>query len=687
MGSRTLAFAATCIWVAACAPATASSLTAGNSAGGPRQVAPFDSATTMTEARQLELASLPASELRRQLDAVIAAHPDDIVAHLLRAGAENELGDGSAALRDLEPVIAAATPDNRAFVFSVRSEALMQIGRFEEALADGERAVAADANDPQALFARGWARHLSGKGDAQALRDIEAGLAKEPDDAVALSRRGVLFLALDEPQRALPDLQRAMTLAPRNASIRVDRAAGLLEQGQVDAARAQLDEAVRFAPETAVAWSMRAQLDLSQGQADAAIADASRALELPDDTSSLSAAWLSRATAWGLKGDYAKMLADLDKGSAIDPARAEFPALRGAYEMETGQLAAAKATFTRALALDPKCVMCLSQRALAEAGLNERDAALADAREAVKLAPGLPAPHSLLGNVLAQLGEHRAAIEEFDAALAIDPTDDVLWIRRAEAQEALKDHAAAIEGLTHVLEHGHSTHVGELMNYRAISWYGAGDLPHAIADFRSAAALLPKDAEARRFLGRALEDSDDLDGAAAAYAQSLALEPDGNTASSLGRVRMYSGHFAEAVEPYRTFVRIGKTSPAYTVLWLYLSRIRANAADEGPARTELASLAPPHDPRVWTDSLTDFMLGRIDASALQQRAGDGPADKRPGQRCEADYYVAEVELAHGHRAAALLLLDEAVRICPPTFNEAHAAKAERKLQDVAATTK
>jgi tetratricopeptide (TPR) repeat protein len=687
MRSRVLAFAATCIWLAACAPATASSVTAGNSAGGPRQVAPLNGASTLTEAVQLELAALPAAELRRRLDAVIAAHPEDVVARLLRAGAENELGDGSAALRDLEPVIAAATPDNRAFVFSVRSEALMQIGRFEEALADGERAVAADANDPQALFARGWAMHLSRKSETQALRDIEAGMAKEPDDAVALSRRGVLFLALDDPQRALPDLQRAMTLAPRNASIRVDLAAALMAQGQVDAARAQLDEAVRFAPETAIAWSMRAQLELSLGHADAAIADASRALELPDDTGSLSASWLSRATAWGMKGDYAKMLADLDKGSAIDPARAEFPALRGAYEMETGQLAAAKATLTHALAIDPACVTCLAERALAEARLDDRDAALADARAAMKPAPGTPAPHPLIGNVLAQLGEFPDAIKEFDAALIIDPTNEAIWIARAEAQEELKNHAAAIEGYTHVLERGQSPHSGEVLNSRGIAWYHAGDLAHAIADFRRAAALLPKDAEPLRFLGRALEDSDDLAGAAAAYSQSLALETDGMTAGSLGRMQRFSGHFADAVEPYRTFVRVGKTSQAYAVLWLYLSRIRASAADEGSARTELASLAPPHDPRVWTDSLTDFMLGRIDATTLQQRADDGLVEKRTGYHCEADYYIAEVELAHGRRAIALPLLDEAARICPPTFHEANAAKAERKLQDVAATTK
>jgi peptide/nickel transport system permease protein len=63
-----------------------------------------------------------------------------------------------------------------------------------------------------------------------------------------------------------------------------------------------------------------------------------------DDVAVRSDAYYARASAWAAKGDYAKMLADLDKGAAIDPTRADFLRIRGTYENQASQPEAAKAT-------------------------------------------------------------------------------------------------------------------------------------------------------------------------------------------------------------------------------------------------------------------------------------------------------------------------------------------------------
>jgi len=671
------------MWLVAIAPARAAGATADIGHGIPRLAEPLRGATALTQAQQFELAAQPPAARRRSLDTVLAAHPDDALAHLIRAIAESELRDGAAALRDLEPVVLASTPRNRAFVFAARSEALLRMGRTDEGLADGERAIAADADDPQARLARGWALHMADKDDAEALRDIEASLAREPDNPVALARRGVLRQTLGDPERALADLRRASELAPRKPGIRVQLAETLAVQHQPEAARAQLDEAIRFAPDDESAWTTRARWEALDGNAAAAIADATRALELDGTARDKADAHLSRAIAWDLEKDYEKMLADLAEGEALNPRDASFASRRGIHEREQGQLTAAKATLTHALVLDPDCAICLSERALAEAQVGERESALADAQKAVEMAPGLAVCHLLYGNVLQKLQDFPAAIAQFDAAVTLDPADPAPRVNRGEAREAMGEHAAAIAEYTLILERFPSSFTGVVLVDRGYARYSAGDLPHAIADFRGAAAALPKDAESRLALGLALEKSGDFAGAADAYAQSLVLHEDDAAAYRLGRMLIYSGRLADAAEPLRTSLRNGKSTSLYVPLWIYLSRLRAQASDESAARTELARLAPPHDPRTWTDLLADYMLGRIDEAALKQHADDGPVDKRIGWRCEADYYAAEIELAHGRRSQALPLLAQAVRICPADFFEAIAAQAESLLQNAA----
>jgi lipoprotein NlpI len=109
-------------------------------------------------------------------------------------------------------------------------------------------------------------------------------------------------------------------------------------------------------------------------------------------------------------------------------------------------------------------------------------------------------------------------------------------------------------------------------------------------------------------------------------------------------------------------------------------RGRANPADEPAAKAELALAGKAHQPDAWTDTLVDLILGKTTLeSALVEAAGAETDKLRAGRRCEADYYVAEQSLMHGQDEAASHLLDEAHRVCPSSYFEAHALDAERRL--------
>ena len=149
----------------------------------------------------------------------------------------------------------------------------------------------------------------------------------------------------------------------------------------------------------------------------------------------------------------------------------------------------------------------------------------------------------------------------------------------------------------------------------------------------------------------------------------------------------YSGQFRQSIDSYRE--RAAQPDAySYAPLWLFIMRIQADPADEAAARTELATLAPPEQPRAWRDTLVDLMLGKTTLDAALAEADAASTDRlRAGQRCEADYYAAEQMLAHGQDTASNSLLEEAHSVCPATYIEAGAIVAEQRRQAARATTR
>lgn len=691
MGSRRLAISAAwlCVAFAGAARATGVSSTLDRF----MTLAPWQHSALVDPAARESLERLPAVERRKRLDALLGADPEDLMARMLRATAEYELGEDTAALVDLDRLPDSGTLADAA-ILGLRAEVLLDLGRAAEALDASERALAADpGNEFVSLhFAHAWALHLVRHDDAQALRELDQALAGAPDEAVGFWRRSQVLSALDQDERALADLRQAVALDPRQPGWHVDLADGLVNLGQVDAARPAYDEAIRLAPLDARAWARRSRLDIGQGRWDAALDDATRALALDGRPEDQADAYWSRAMTWWRRIDEAQAIADLARGETVAPRRTELPLLRGEIALYRLDWAAAKAAMAHAIELDAGCAVCLSGRAVAEARLGERDAALADARRAAEIAPRNWPVRNDFGLVLQILKDYPGALEQFDLAIrldgegkaaAIDDFDVAAWTGRADVHEAMGDHATALREYTALLERLSPSERYIVLKRRAMVYAALGDNPRAIADMRSVMALTPRDPMAPLGLGWLLARSGDLSGAADAYGASRAVREDTRTAQLQADALFDAGRIGEVAEPARVALPGNARRSTYYAVWIYVSRLRARVVDEAAARRELATLAPPHDPRVWSDSLVDFLEGRIDLATLQQRAEDGSADARPGSHCEADFYAAEVALAHGRRDQAMPLLAEAVRTCPSTFFEARAAKAEARLQGLA----
>ncbi|MCX8102329.1 MAG: tetratricopeptide repeat protein [Geminicoccaceae bacterium] len=132
-------------------------------------------------------------------------------------------------------------------------------GRIEQAVAAFTRAIEAGGLEPEslalALNNRGVALGELGDFD-KAIADYDRALSLKPGDPktlrnlrIAYTRRATAAARLGEPERAIADLGRAIELDPDHPTAWLRRGELRLERGEIEAAIADLETAARLAPD------------------------------------------------------------------------------------------------------------------------------------------------------------------------------------------------------------------------------------------------------------------------------------------------------------------------------------------------------------------------------------------------------------------------------------------------------
>ncbi len=148
------------------------------------------------------------------------------------------------------------------------------------------------------------------------------------------------------------------------------------------------------------------------------------------------------------------------------------------------------------------------------------------------------------GNVLSELGRHEEAVRQFRHSLLIRPDSPetlfnlgnalVKMQRRDEAAKVFADALAARPDFVAALHN-----YGDLLR-------DMGRYPEAIAQLRRAVSLNPADSEVHVALGVALEESGDLEAAAAAFDDTLAHDP-AAAAAYYHRIKMTKVRAGDAI--------------------------------------------------------------------------------------------------------------------------------------------
>jgi hypothetical protein len=138
-----------------------------------------------------------------------------------------------------------------------------------------------------------------------------------------------------------------------------------------------------------------------------------------------------------------------------------------------------------------------------------------------------------------------------------------------------------------------------------------------------------------------------------------------------GRLNLALGKAGAAAADLEKAVRLKPTN-AYGVLWLHFARNKEGAPDA----VELQINAARVNRAAWPGPLLDYLTGKIDASAVLAKAGEGQDKARANRLCEANLFLGQEQLTKARRSEGLERLQAAAAACDGLPREAQLARAD-----------
>jgi tetratricopeptide (TPR) repeat protein len=397
----------------------------------------------------------------------------------------------------------------------------------------------------------------------------EAHVQEAPDDTEALYRLGLIYLALNEPRKAVPPLQALLKLDAGSADATVLLARALRLSGETQEAKALLDGAIATSPEDVAFRSERALLARLSNDHAAAVEHYAKAAELsPKDAEvrfnlgealhaagktddavaryrealaldpNLTSARVNLGKALAEKLQYAEAKDLLQQAARHNLGDAEAHYNLGVILMREGNADGAVASYERAIAVDPSHARAHNNLGVALDGRGNHKKAAEEFRKALRSDPGFAEASFNLGLALHHLGDARGAVKAFEKALELKPRASApytqlgnLYLQQGKRDKAVEAFKKAIE-LAQDDGRGKSA---DAYKGLALAYLGQNKASGAVEVLQSAVKALPDDAGAHAALAAALWANGDLDGAISEYERRAELDPSPEARLELAR--------------------------------------------------------------------------------------------------------------------------------------------------------
>ncbi|MGH6950035.1 MAG: tetratricopeptide repeat protein [Vitreimonas sp.] len=401
-------------------------------------------------------------------------------------------------------------------------------------------ALAATAPTDAAGFIRRGNVYLGGNRYDEALADFDRAVALEPQNGLALANRGIARVWRGDLDAARRDLDGAAALAPDQ--IVIFRARGLLAQGErrMADAIAAYSRALAIDQNDAFSLGHRAEVYYATGEHERALGDAAAALRRNPRWTDL---YLLRANIFRGRGDNASAAAEADALIAAVPEDTYARVVAARIYEAVGRRDDAMREIERALTMAPESYVYLNRASMRPK--LDLEGRLTDISAALRLDPDSAEALTLRAEVLQERGDYQGAIADLTRALRATPADSGLLTRRGVNYALARRQALADADFAAARENADDPSV---LNNMCWAKATAGVmLQSALADCDAALAQRPEAAGFLDSRGLVLLRLGRLDEAIAAYDRALAISP--NMPTSLygrGLARRLKGAEQEA---------------------------------------------------------------------------------------------------------------------------------------------
>jgi tetratricopeptide (TPR) repeat protein len=351
------------------------------------------------------------TEALTRLNDAIEVDPQFAEAHLLAARLQTlPDGDREKAKQHAENAIEFAGDNSQ-----TKAQAYLELAKLSESSDSRnkllEQALEADPKNQMALLAKAERLMQEDKID-EAIEELKKLVEIENSNMVAQAYLIRAYIAKEQFQDALKQSDEALKVEPESSVIYGLRGQTYALMEDTKASLEQLDKALKFQPDNVEALLLRAGIHLENEDYDLALADVNQTLRIAP----LKRAYLIRSYILAGKEDYAGAIGDILLLVEDDPGNIDFQLQLGYLCNASDRPRKAVQLFSEILKKDEKNLQALRGR----------------------------------GDAYLSYGKHAEAIEDYKAALEIDPENsgvmnNYAWVLATSTNDEVRDGQKALE--------------------------------------------------------------------------------------------------------------------------------------------------------------------------------------------------------------------------------------------------
>lgn len=280
----------------------------------------------------------------------------------------------------------------------------------------------------------------------------------------------------------------------------------------------------------------------------------------------------------------------------------------------------------------------LFQRGQAKLFKKEYDAAVGDYNLALQQMPNHMGAMMAIADTYVAADRKVEAAKAYDAVVQKFPQNPLVYNNRGMFLQREGKYEKAIINFTQALQVEPKYFVA--LTNRGFSQLELGQPGKAEQDFTSSLAIQKEQPTVYSLRGTARLDQGNVNAAIQDYKTVLNYVSENPLArADLGFALYFAKDYAQAAESF-DYALNKDPKLTHLIPWQYASKILSNQMDA--ANTMTVSLTKkPAESRIWTDSVTLFLMGRMQAAQLLAVAQSDDKTVQQAQLCDAYYFIGQ----------------------------------------------